>query len=160
MRIRFYSSPPLVSHFILLFSENWDEAISPIEFTGRKKALATRAMAVLQILKSTVSPPSISQPKFGSQSSRFFLELDSTRRFVLLHGRRRSLRYGCVRRRLSFRCAAQDSDKESNGKFWPPSSSSSFVSASAFCGLLFLICFSFSAHFLDDLLFVVVDFVL
>ena len=40
------------------------------------------------------------------------------------------------------------------------SSSSSFVSASAFCGLLFLICFSFSAHFLDDLLFVVVDFVL
>ncbi|KAG7014928.1 hypothetical protein SDJN02_22559, partial [Cucurbita argyrosperma subsp. argyrosperma] len=72
-------------------------------------------MAVLQILKSTVSPPSISQPKFGSQSSRFFSELDSTRRFTLLHGRRRSLRYGCVRRRLSFRCAAQDSDKESNG---------------------------------------------
>ncbi|XP_023552655.1 uncharacterized protein LOC111810239 [Cucurbita pepo subsp. pepo] len=78
-------------------------------------------MAVLQILKSTVSPPSISQPKFGSQSSRFFLELDSTRRFVLLHGRRRSLRYGCVRRRLSFRCAAQDSDKESNGEEPPES---------------------------------------
>ncbi|XP_022984914.1 uncharacterized protein LOC111483048 [Cucurbita maxima] len=78
-------------------------------------------MAVLQILKSTVSPPSISQPKFGSQSSRFFSELDSTRRFVLLHGRRRSLRYGCVRRRLSFRCAAQDSDKESNGEEPPES---------------------------------------
>ncbi|KAG6576903.1 hypothetical protein SDJN03_24477, partial [Cucurbita argyrosperma subsp. sororia] len=78
-------------------------------------------MAVLQILKSTVSPPSISQPKFGSQSSRFFSELDSTRRFTLLHGRRRSLRYGCVRRRLSFRCAAQDSDKESNGEEPPES---------------------------------------
>ncbi|XP_038905067.1 uncharacterized protein LOC120091218 isoform X1 [Benincasa hispida] len=78
-------------------------------------------MAALQILKSTVSPPSISQPNFGVQSSRFFSDLDSTRRFVLLHGRRRSLRYGCVCRRLSFRCAAQDADKDSNGEEPPES---------------------------------------
>lgn len=78
-------------------------------------------MATLQILKSTVSPPSISQPNFGAQSSRFFSDLDSTRRFVLLHGRRRNLRYGYVCRRFSFRCAAQDADKESNGEEPPES---------------------------------------
>ncbi|XP_022991980.1 uncharacterized protein LOC111488465 isoform X1 [Cucurbita maxima] len=78
-------------------------------------------MAALQILKSTVSTLSFSQTSFGVQSSRFFTELDSSRRSVRFHGRRRSLRYGCVCRRLSFRCAAQDSHKESNGEEPPES---------------------------------------
>ncbi|XP_022149320.1 uncharacterized protein LOC111017763 [Momordica charantia] len=78
-------------------------------------------MAALQVLKSAVSPLSISQPNFGCRSSRFLSQSDSTRRFVRFHGRRRSLRYGCVCRRLSFRCAAQDADKESNGEEPPES---------------------------------------
>ncbi|KAL0547617.1 hypothetical protein IC582_017561 [Cucumis melo] len=74
-------------------------------------------MASLQILKSTLSLPSISHPNFGSQSTRFFSDFDS----LLLHGRRRSLRVACVCRRFSFRCAAKDADKESNGEEPPES---------------------------------------
>ncbi|XP_004150271.1 uncharacterized protein LOC101221726 [Cucumis sativus] len=74
-------------------------------------------MAALQILKSSLSLPSISHSNFGSQSTRFVSDFDS----LLLHGRRRSLRYACVYRRFTFRCAAKDTDKETNGEEPPES---------------------------------------
>lgn len=74
-------------------------------------------MASLQLLKYNPSPspvPIFSQPNFPGKTRSLFSEFSSGKRILCLRSYGGS-RY-CASKRFRVCCAAQDSDKESNGK--------------------------------------------